>query len=198
VEELETQHYRGRWYGFGVVRDCEQVRLAVFERTQRNGSRLTAKSFDGKHLAGKNESVARALYITRRVFDQRVATTDVERKGALVGVACADVSRIRSIPAEFKMNLGTVRLRAFCVLDRVEQGDFDGHATVGYTDAPAGVAQGQLGTVRMAARLELANAFSEVRAPDSLPWPRNWTLFRRRLASIASNLVCAVRRRHEN
>jgi hypothetical protein len=65
VEEHSTRHYRGRWRGFGPVRDREHVLYAVFAATSRNDGRLTAGSFT-KNLNDCTESIARRQYVTIR------------------------------------------------------------------------------------------------------------------------------------
>jgi hypothetical protein len=185
VEERRTQHYRGAWFGFGPVQDDERIIFAVFDTTKVNDCRLTAKSFDNKQLSANNESIVRSSFVARAVFDQMVVERGKPEKGNLVGIAWADVSNVRQLKAEF--NLGrptTINVRAFCVLDRVERGDFDGHAAMGYAETPNGVSEGQLGKVRPFIRMDLANTFSQIVDPASHQWPSRLEVFRRRVASI--------------
>jgi hypothetical protein len=130
VEEQCTGHYRGRWHGFGPVHNHERVLLAVFETTKRDGFRLTGDSFNNKHLASSSESLVRISYVTKALFDSEIVSRALPQKGALVGVACAKASEIRRLHADIKVSHGIRKVRAICVLDRVDEGDLDGHATM--------------------------------------------------------------------
>lgn len=84
--ERQTQHHRGRWFGFGPVRNNERVIFAVFENTPRHGAELTAKSFDTNLVSG-TQSVARASLVSRATFDLQVVDTGVSAKGPFLGIA---------------------------------------------------------------------------------------------------------------
>jgi len=185
-EELHTQHYLGRWHGFGPVRNREHVIFAVFEKTKRDGSQLTAMSFDSTQLAKDSESLVRALYVTRSIFDSEVAEGGSLQKGTLVGISCADVSRIRKLRTDIRTSSGSVNVRSLCILDKVEEGDYDGHATTGYGEgtAPQGIGQTYLGKVRLTIRLDLANEFSNIENPDDSKWPAQFGIPLKRFGSI--------------
>src|SRR6266852_2954350 len=99
LEEQQTQHYRGKWYGFGPVNNGERVVFAVFERTKRAESQLTANSFESSYLANSSQSLTRASYVTRTLFDREIAVRGSATKGPLIGIACADVSKVRKLRA---------------------------------------------------------------------------------------------------
>jgi hypothetical protein len=184
-KEKETQHFKGQWYGFGPVSDCEIVIFAVFETTIRDGSRLAQNSFRNSSLAKSAESLARASYLTRQCFDEEIVKPGSSGKGALIGIACAKVADVRALRADFKTNTGIKKVRALCVLDRVDAGDYDGHATAGYAEVTAlGVGQTQLGIERARIRLDLANVFSGIASPDHHRWPGHLEIFLKRIASI--------------
>ncbi len=181
VEELTTQHFRGRWHGFGPVKDREVVIFAAFQSTNCVGGRLTADSFDNKHLKTSAQSLARRAFVTRQVFDRAIV-----RDGALKGVAIANVSAIRALVADVRLNAGETSVRSLCVLDRVDAGDCDGHATAGYCEQQValGMSQAQLSKVRARIRLDLADTFSEVHNADTRGWASGWSLRLKRALSV--------------
>jgi hypothetical protein len=182
AEEQQTKHYRGKWFGFGPVRDGERVLFAVFEQTKRQGLHLAGDSF--KNLKNGNESLARSSYVTRSVFDGKIVIPGKATKGDLVGIAIADVSRIRALRADVILNNTTVKVRSICVIDRVDEGDADGHATMGYAEIGRGVGQGQIGTIRLKIRMDLANEFSEIAPANSHSWPRRLEVALKRAAYV--------------
>jgi hypothetical protein len=172
--EEETQHFRGRWFGLGVVRDPEQVIYAVFETTPLDGSSITGDSFDHKNLVAKQQSFLRRAFVTRRLFNRNIATS--KNKGAFIGVSLADV-KVRDLRADFKVKHETITVRSVCVLDRVDRGDIDGHCTMGYAEV-AQVGPQQLGKKRPLIRMDLANVFSPVGATANFQWVSNLALLR--------------------
>src|SRR5262249_38186789 len=123
AEEDQTHHYRGRWFGFGPVGHSEEVVFAVFERTKKDGAKLTANSFENAHLAAQNQSVARRLSPRHSTFVTKVVDRGRAQKGELIGVAVANVVDIRHLIAEFETPRGSESVPALCVLDKVERGD---------------------------------------------------------------------------
>ncbi len=144
-------------------------------------------------ISQKNsQSVARLGYVTKSLFYRKIA--DQLTKGALVGVSWANVSNIRALRADVKLNKGVAKVRAICVLDRVDEGDVEGHATMGFAEGTTrNVNQGQIGTIRMKIRLDLANAFSSIVPTDSQPWPWAFLMPLKRIASIVRELFALVR-----
>jgi hypothetical protein len=195
VDEQQTQHYRGKWFGFGPVRNGERVRFAVFEQTKREGARLIGNSF--RNLKNSNESVVRSSYVTRSDFDTRIVSPGMAAKGRLVGIAVADVSRIRALRADVKLNQGTVKVRSICVIDRVEDGDIDGHATMGYASIEDGVSTGQIGTIRINIRMDLANEFTEIVTPDDHQWASRLELLLKRAGCVVQVLFATLETRWE-
>jgi len=185
VEELHTQHYRGKWHGFGPIFDHERVLFAVFEKTKRDGILLIANSFDSQSLARCEQSIARVSYLTRNQFDLHVAGATTSKKGSLVGVALVDVSRLRALCARIETPVA-VHVRSLCVIDRVEPGDYDAHATIGYSkaSAPDGIGETRLGKLRSRIRMDLANAFSDIIDPNDHQWPSRPQVLIQRIASI--------------
>jgi hypothetical protein len=165
-KEQSTCHYRGKDFGFGPVRNDEDVLFAVFEDTALNGNRLDKDAFT-TNLNDSSQSVARTAYVSKADFDQYIAP------GGARGISVANVARIRSLVAELALNSTKITIRSICVLDKVEAGDCDGHATLGYCEALTahGISPGQLGKRRVAIKADLANVFSEVVAIDVHPWP---------------------------
>src|SRR5215469_12111759 len=143
-EERSTQHYRGEWCGFGPVADDEHVIFAVFQKTKCREQQLAQDSFDNSNLKMRTQSLARGAFVSRSIFNRKIVDALNQTKGPLIGIALADVSKIRAIPAKINLNNTEIRVRALCVLDRVERGDCDGHATVGFSEATnVPISQGQ-------------------------------------------------------
>jgi hypothetical protein len=188
VEERTSQHFRGRWHGFGPVKDGEKVIFAVFQSTNCLGNRLTAVSFNNNHLKKSAQSLARQAFVTRKTFNRTIVD------GAeLRGVATADVSALRALVADVKLNVREITVRSLCVLDRVETGDCDGHATTGYSEkhATLGLSQTQLSKVRERIRLDLANTFSEICDPSEQGWISLWEIVIGRVKSI-TRTICSI------
>jgi hypothetical protein len=166
-EESQTQHYLGEGNGYGPIKDAELVYLAVFEQTLRDGSRLTANSFDNKQLKKDGQSVCRADSTTRATFLDQVVRAGVNAKGALAGVASASASSIRSLQAKVLFAGAEESVRSFCVLDHVLPGDYDSHATIKYGEKTARpqMSEQYISKIRSKVRLDLADAFSDIK-PD--------------------------------
>jgi hypothetical protein len=193
--ELRTHHHKGKWHGFGPIRDCERILFAVFENTKRDGSRLVSNSFDTKSLTRYEQSVGRAFCLMRRQFDLHVVGTVPSKKGRLIGVASIEVSRLRGLRAEIGTH-GAVHVRALCVIDRVEHGDYDAHATIGYSKAstPDGISETRLGKLRSRIRMDLADAFSDIIEPNGHQWPSRSHVFIQRIASIIRAFKAELRK----
>jgi len=169
--ETTTQHHGGPAGSFGPVQNDEQIVFAVFDDIERDGLELQANSFDNNDLKRTQLSLARGRHTARATFDQHVVRPGTNPRGALVGVAKVLVDEVRKILATIRLNSGTESVRAFCVLDLVEPGDYDGHCTVGYGErTSANLSQKQINEVRAKARLDLADAFSPIMSPDGVAW----------------------------
>jgi hypothetical protein len=178
-DEKSTRHYLGRWYGFGPVRDGEQVLFAVFDDTGRDGASLASKSFN-KNLNNTTQSVARSVYVSKSVFQRTIVGSR-----ALHGVASAHVGRIRDLRADLQTPTGITSVRSICVVDLVERGDCEGHATMGFSEAVGGVSPQQLGKVRERIRMDLANTFSRIMPIEAISWPSQLDLWVRRILCVS-------------
>jgi hypothetical protein len=180
ADEQQTRHYRGKWFGFGPVRDSEHVLFAVFQDTSHAGSSLTEKSFTS-NLTKTSESLARASFVTSSVFNRCIA-----RDRNAVGIASAHVSSIRRLRADIKLNAITKKVRAICVIDKVEPGDCEGHAAMGYVEETAGQSMSpvQIGKIRKNIRMDLAREFSAIIPTEKHQWPWGVGILARRLVSI--------------
>lgn len=186
--ESTTQHFRGRWHGFGTVQDHENLFYAIFESTETANGRLCADSFRNKNLIRSIESIGRSSFVTRAVFDDRISSPT---KGKATGISVTVGSSLRALKADIPPgDPAAAKVRSICVLDRVQGGDFEGHATLGYSELINGnLSDKQLGKVRATIRMDLANAFSEARSPAQHDWPRSMEVMMRRLRSIARVLL---------
>ncbi|MDH6261556.1 hypothetical protein [Bradyrhizobium sp. BR13661] len=172
-EEQKTQHHRGPGNGFGPVQDEEIIYFAVFEQTPVDGGKLALDSFDSKSMKRDGQSVSRASFTTRAVFDQDVVKAGANPKGEIKGVSSALVQKVRSLQSPIKLNASEVSVRSFCVLDHVLPGDYDSHATICFGERTTShgavvLSQGQIKSIRQAARLELADAFGPIRPIDDV------------------------------
>jgi len=192
LDERTSQRWRAPWRGFGPVKSSESVIFAVFHSTIREGQRLTSDSFDNKHLKTNAQSLARRRFVTRPTFDRTIV-----RDGVLQGIAVANVASIRALVADVKLNAGEISVRSLCILDRVEAGDCDGHATAGYSEqhTALGMSQTQLSKVRARIRLDLADTFSEILNPNGHRWATVWAVLFGRILSVGRVLRVFVRAR---
>jgi len=165
-DELVTQHHSKS--GHGPVKDTEVVVLAVFQKTNLVNGRVSVETFKKSDFSRSNVSVARREFTSHSRFLDSVVKPQVVSKGALVGVACATTSLIRAIKLTFPKEVPSP-YRGACVLDRVEHGDHDGHASIGESEAVQGIKNSNtLGAVRTAILADLADAFGELTTPESV------------------------------
>jgi hypothetical protein len=185
--EHRTQHHRGRWHGFGPVRDEETVLFAVFETTVRDGDRLQENSFSHKNLVRCSESLARSSFVTKHIFVRDIGREGKSDKGALIGFCQIGVAHTRELCALITQGHTSERVRAWCIEDKVEEGDCEGHATLGYAEAMEqfGFNPATIGRLRKRIRLDLAKEFSPVVQIESHAWPSRAVLTLARLWSIA-------------
>jgi hypothetical protein len=167
--EQRTHHHRGRWHGFGPVDNTETVVFAVFERSKLDGNLITSDTFDNSDLHRANHSLARPKYCTSAEFSSRVISPGVARNGALVGLARAQVSAIRTLVVADTTDRD-IQKRAACVLDRVDDGDIEGHAVLAYGEWTNRLGQKKKSIVRAQIRLQLAEVFGEIIAVQDIPW----------------------------
>jgi hypothetical protein len=191
AHERQTCHYRGRWYGFGPVQDNERLILAVFDQTPRSADSLTSNSF--KHLVDNSESVCRAFYVTSQVFETQVAQPGQQTKGAFVGITVASARSIRRLRTDFTMSHRMITVQSICVTDRVEPGDYDGHATMGFSEPIEALGQTLKGKKRLAIRMDLAKEFSRIHEIQDHHWPGHLKVLRFRLASVLREAKLAFR-----
>lgn len=179
AEEKQTQHHLGAGYGFGPVQDPEYVYFAVFEETLINTDegKLAADSFENKALKKANQSVSRASFTSRAVFEEHVVRAGDNTKGALKGVAAALVDKIRSLRSPIQMQGTEKWVRSFCVLDCVMPGDYDSHATIGFGErtkphedngVKVDMSEPYIKKIRAAARMELADVFEAIKSIDQV------------------------------
>jgi hypothetical protein len=169
-EEDTTQHFRGKWFGFGPIQDEESIAFAVFEKTERNGHRLSLKSFDRKKLAGAEQSIARRALVSKTVFDLEVARKGESSKGKFIGLAVVSAGAVRSIFCEDWPLAAPKKIFGFGVLDLVEQGDFDAHGTIGFLMEATVPKTREVGALREFLMFDLADKFSEIRSINDYDW----------------------------
>lgn len=190
VEEHSTRHHGGPWRGFGPVRDAEQVLFAVFSNIARSGGRLTDASFSN-NLNNRTQSLGRVLYVSRKTFNEKIVC-----EASVDGISTAHTEKIRQMRADIETPNGSLKVRSMCVLDLVEEGDCEGHATMGYSQALNQVSQKQIGKKRKAIRMDLATTFSEITIANDHRWPSDIGVFRRRMGALLWTLAAIVAPEH--
>jgi len=161
-DEQKTHHFRGKWFGFGPISNDEFLVFAIFEKTKRNGQRLSIGSFERKKLVDATQSIARQTFVTRATFRREVAERGEASKGKFIGISTIRVENVREIISE-AWPLSSPRLiRGFGALDLVEEGDFDGHGTIGFLAEAVVPKARELGPLREFLIADLAEKFSEI------------------------------------
>lgn len=192
-DEERTQHWRGPLFGFGPVRDDEEVRLAVFAGTKAVGQELDSNSFDKNQLKKSNQSTAREAYVDWETFSYSIVGSR-----DLVGVSVCDALSIRQIRVDVNTRDNqAANLPALIVIDRVEKGDCAGHASLGFSKvfADANISDGERSKKRLLVIAELARRFSEVRHDEALSWPTKANVLLSRLRVVRLELPRIVRER---
>jgi hypothetical protein len=169
-DEETTHHFRGKWFGFGPVRNDESLIFAVFETTAISGRRLNIKSFDRKKLIAAEQSIARQALVKKTVFENGVARRGEAVKGKFLGLATAKAGAIRGIFSEGWPEVAPKKLFGFGILDLVEDGDFDGHGTIGFLIKATVPNKRELGALREFFILDLADKFSEIHSIEECAW----------------------------
>lgn len=142
--------------------------LAVFDTTKRVNGRLAQTAFKGADLHRGKVSLCRLKYTTRQTFDNQVVAPRPVTDPLLGVVVCAtDVLRDLHIP--IPNTAPPTQIRAACVLDKVENGDHDGHAALQYCENEEQIKGAKTkDRVRGAIALALADAFGDIRPVDSI------------------------------
>lgn len=166
--EATTQHFKGSPPGHGPVLDSETVTLAVFRDTpyDTESRRLLPAAFPTDRLNGGNLSLARLSHTNRSTFDTQVVAG---RMDDLVGVACASAFAIRQITYDSTSH-PAFKGRGVCLLDKVEDGDHDGHASLGWGRSDVELSVKQKQRAREAIKRNLADTFTLVVLPDGVDW----------------------------
>jgi hypothetical protein len=202
AKELTTQHHLGLGYGFGPVSSAEAVLFAVFETTKREGDRLVATAFPARQLARGEVSVMRAAHTSKTEFCTNIVERLEASLGRLIGVARAEVGALRAIPYIFDDVKPPVTGNAVCVLDKVVQGDHDGHAALEYSESQEQLSPKQKNIVRQKINADIADAFGEIvsldaasfLAPASSGWKQRIRSVFRSLLRIVKDVVLRIRR----
>jgi hypothetical protein len=163
--ESVTQHFRKA--GYGVVSDDETVIFVVFDGMVGIGDRLNRKHFDTTKIKNGDLSIARQRYTTMDDMNTVIIEPAKQTGRVLNGAVIAQVDKLRSI---VRTQAPAGPLRGVCVIDKVQNGDHDGHAAlIGCADQAARFTNPQsLGKFRGQIALDLADKFSEVKSLDAV------------------------------
>jgi hypothetical protein len=163
--EEVTQHFKKA--GHGTVSSDENVIFVVFDGNVALGERLNRKHFDTRKIKDGDLSLARQKYTTIDDLNTFVIVPATQSGCVLNGAVIAEVHMLRSI---VKTQAPAGPLRGVCVIDKVEEGEHNGHAALmACADQAASFTNPQsLGKFRGQIALDLADKFSEVRAIDAV------------------------------
>ncbi len=169
-EQEQTHHYRGRFFGFGPIADSENLVLAVFEQTKRDGERLSLASFDRKQLVKVNQSIARQQFTRQSVFQAKVVDRGEATKGKFIGVAMISAEKLRSIYCDQFPGAKPKKTFGFGALDKVESGDFDSHGAFGFLEEAVVPRPREVAALRELLILDLASRFSTIFPIGDIVW----------------------------
>ena len=166
--EAASRHFKGSPPGHGPVSNDETVVLAVYLDTPRQpgGGRLLPAAFRTDKLNSYDLSLARLRFTTKRAFQEDVVAT---RTADLVGVASATGVALRRITYDSTSH-PAFRSRGVCLVDKVEQGDHDGHAALGWGHSDAELSDKQKKRAREAIKQNLADSFGSITSADDCEW----------------------------
>jgi len=165
--ETVCQHHLGVGAGPGPVLATECLIFAVFGANARLGARLTPNDFPPKSLKSGDLSLARQSHTSWTTFRDNVLVPRQQRSQPIRGIAVSRVDALRNLIAEINSSMPATLLRSVCVLDKVENGEHDGHAALQFCAEQAGLRDKEKSVVRAQIQTELARTFSEVRAVSS-------------------------------
>jgi hypothetical protein len=153
--ELLSQHYEAT--GPGLILSCEEVILVVFDLSMKTGDKLTAEHFPTKKLGRGEISLARKKYATLDVLNDFVI------KGKPVaGATTSTVKSIRAIGRKSDNAKVHELVRTVCVIDKVESGEHDSHASLRACEDQAAMSEPRRHKVRSALAADLARLFGSV------------------------------------
>jgi hypothetical protein len=158
--ELSTQHHihaRSK----GVIDDDEELLFVVLDRKHIDASHLTADAFPSDRLKKPEASVARRRFTLEREVVVEIIEPALKRGKEFLGVAKAIAGDIRQLKVCVQ---GQIIGRAFCVVDMVEPGDFDGHGALSFSERLVGKAGSKptLAALKPILREDLAGTFGAV------------------------------------
>ena len=145
---------------------AECLIFAVFRADARLGTRLTDKDFPTSRLKKGDLSLARHAHTSWATFRDYVLAPG-QRSQPFQGIAVSQADAIRSLVAEITSSTPPTLLRSVCVLDKVENGEHDGHAALKFCSEQAALPEKAKFVVRAQIQSELIATFSEVRAVSS-------------------------------
>lgn len=170
ADELSTKHYLGAGHGHDCVQGTENVLLGVFDSHKSVNGRLTPTSISRRQLARGNVSLARESFVARQDFESRVIRPKEAAGDKFLGIARCNVQKLRDIKVSVPGAHPPKEVRGVCVIDLVEQTDFDAHAVLKYHDDHVSITPfpGQVQTVRDIIASDLVNLFNGTLSMDAV------------------------------
>jgi hypothetical protein len=163
---MECHHYLGVGAGPGPVLPSECLIFAVFRADARLGTRLIEKDFPTNRLKRGDLSLARHAHTSWATFRDYVIAPGRQSQH-FQGIAVSRADALRSLIAEVTSSTSPALLRSICVLDKVEDGEHNGHAALKYCAEQAALSDKAKRVVRTQIESELTATFSEVCAVSS-------------------------------
>jgi len=158
----------GSGVGQGPVAHGEIVALGICLSTPPEGGKVTAKAFKTSLLQDGDLSLSRIAYTDTPTFQTKVVAPKAA-SDPIQGVAICSVSTLRDIYINVPKAQPPSRIRGACVLDKVETGDHEGHATLEYCEEQNNIKNPNTkGMVRAAIAIALASAFGDVHPVDAI------------------------------
>ena len=152
------------------MRDSETIVVALFGDKSRVGERLRDADLEDKQLKRRDQSCSRRGWTSAADFSAHVATTRAGIKRNVAGLAAVQVKKLREFRFKVPSSQPEISGPAICVIDRVEPGDYAGHAAIGYTEAMNALSDPQKKKTRPLVRLEAARRFGGVESADDFRW----------------------------
>jgi hypothetical protein len=116
--------------------------------------------------------------------ERTVADRGEASKGKFIGISTIRVKNVREIVSEAWPVSSPRKIRGFGALDLVEQGDFDGHGTIGFLTEAVVPRTRELGALREFLIADLAEKFSQIMPLREGHWGSIFTIATGRISSI--------------
>jgi len=146
------------------------VALALFSAQSRAGQNLVDTDFIDDQLKRNDQSLSRVKWTSGAAFHRYVVVTRAGQVRPVSGIASARVIKLRELRFKVPNSNPVMSGAALCVIDRVEAGDHDGHAALGYAADMQALTPNQKKKTRPLVRAEAARQFSTIVDSTLFSW----------------------------